>query len=326
MKAIVVDLEKEGHPLNWEEVEDPVCGPEDVLVDIHTTAVNRADLLQRAGQYPPPPGAPDYMGLEMAGIVAAVGKEAGAWLPGERVCGLLAGGGYAEQVVVPHRQLLPVPQEWDFVRAGAVPEVFLTAFVNLFMEGGLQEGETVLIHGGASGVGTAAIQLAREAGCRVLVTASSEEKLERCRTLGAELGVNYQERDFAEAVLEYTDGVDVVLDIAAADYLERNLNVLKLKGRLVCIALLSGNRAEIDLGLVLRQRLRLIGSVLRSRSLEEKGEIVHQFRRRFWSLLESGQIEPIIDTVLPIEQVERGHEILMNNANIGKVVLKVRES
>jgi putative PIG3 family NAD(P)H quinone oxidoreductase len=325
MKAIVVDQESAGQPLSWEEVEDPVCGAEEVLVDVYATAVNRADLLQRAGQYPPPAGAPEYLGLEMAGIVVEVGERVGKWQPGERVCALLAGGGYAEQVAVPQQQLMPVPEGWDFVRAGATPEVFLTAFVNLFMEGGLAKGETVLIHGGASGVGTAAIQLAREAGCRVLVTASHQDKLERCRQLGAEWGVNYKEQDFAAAVLEYCDGVDVVLDIAAADYLERNLEVLKLRGRLVCIALLTGNRAEIDLGLVLRKRLRVIGSVLRSRSLEEKAEIVHQFRRRFWPLLESGHIEPVIDTVLPISAAAQGHEILMKNANIGKVVLKIRD-
>ncbi len=325
MKAIVVDQEKEGQPLRWEEVEDPVYGDEEVLVDIHTTAVNRADLLQRAGQYPPPPGASEYLGLEMAGIVVETGEKVGKWQPGERVCALLAGGGYAEQVAVPQQQLMPVPEDWDFVRAGGMTEVFLTAFVNLFMEGGLETGETVLIHGGGSGVGTAAIQLAREVGCRVLVTASREDKLERCRELGAEWGVNYKERDFAEAVLEYCDGVDVVLDIAAADYLARNLEVLKLKGRLVCIALLTGNKAEIDLGLVMRKRLRVIGSVLRSRSLQEKAEIVHQFRRRFWTLLESGRVEPVIDTVLPISEAARGHEMLTNNANIGKVVLKVRE-
>ena len=325
MKAIVVHADSEDHSLHWEEVPDPGCGPEEVLVDIHATAVNRADLLQRAGRYPPPPGAPPYLGLEMAGIVAQVGDRVGEWLPGDRVCALLNGGGYAEQVVVPRQLLMRLPDEWDFVKAAAVPEVFYTAFVNLFMEAGLQQGETLLVHGGGSGVGTAAVQLAREAGCRVLVTAGTQAKLERCRTLGAEFGVNYKQRDFAEAILQHTDGVDVILDIAGGEYLERNLQLLKLKGRLVFIALLTGTRAQIDLGVVQRHRLRLIGSLLRSRTLEEKVEIAHQFKQRFWPLLEEGRIAPVIDAVLPIAEAEKAHQILAQNRNIGKVVLKVRD-
>ncbi len=324
MKAIVVDSTSQGHPLKWEEVPDPEYGPDEVLVDIHATSVNRADLHQRAGRYSPLPGAPPYLGLEMAGIVAEVGEHVGEWQPGDRVCALLGGGGYAEQVTVSHQLLMRLPDEWDFITGAAVVEVFYTAFVNIFMEAGLQPGETLLVHGGASGVGTAAIQLARQAGCRVLVTASTQAKLDRCMELGAEFGVNYRERDFAEAILQHTDGVDVVLDIAGGEYLERNLRLLKLKGRLVVIALLAGAHAQIDLGVVQSKRLRLIGSLLRSRSLQEKTEIVKEFKKRFWPLLVEGKIEPIIDTVLSITQAEEAHQILEQNRNIGKVVLTVR--
>ena len=325
MKAIVVDENSPDHSLQWQEVPEPEIGPEEVLVDVHATAVNRADLLQRAGSYPPPPGAPPYLGLEMAGIVAAAGAQAGGWNPGDRVCALLSGGGYAEQVAVPHSLLLRLPADWDFPRAAAVPEVFLTAYVNLFMEGCLQKGETVLIHGGGSGVGTAAVQLAAHAGCRVLVTAGTSAKLARCLELGAEFGTNYRERDFADAILEQTDGVDVVLDIAGATYLEPNLRLLRTKGRLVLIALLTGPRTEIDLSAVLMKRLRLIGSLLRSRPVSEKTEIVRAFKKQFWSHLEDGRIQPVIDTILPITRVEEGHQILEQNRNIGKVVLTVHQ-
>lgn len=325
MKAIVVDENSSDRSLHWREVPDPECGPEEVLVDIHATAVNRADLLQRAGHYPPPPGAPPYLGLEMAGSVGVVGEKAGEWSVGDRVCALLAGGGYAERIAVPSRLLLRLPDGWSFARAAAVPEVFLTAYVNLFLEARLQKGETVLIHGGGSGVGTAAVQLARQAGCRVLVTAGAEAKIRRCLELGAEFGVNYRERDFAEVILGRTDGVDVVLDIAGGDYLERNLRLLKLKGRLVFIALLSGHDARIDLRAVLTKRLRLIGSLLRSRPLEEKVEITRRFEEQFWPDLEEGRIQPVIDTVLPIVRAEEAHQILEQNRNIGKVVLAVRD-
>lgn len=324
MKAILVDSSTPERALRWEEVPDPVPGPGEVLVEVCATAVNRADLLQRAGTYPPPPGAPPYLGLEMAGVVAQAGEGVREWKRGDRVCALLAGGGYAEKVAVPQQLLVRLPEGWDFLKAAAFPEVFYTAFVNLFMEARLQPGEIALIHGGASGVGTAAIQLARQAGCRVVVTASTPAKRERCLELGAQLAIDYTERDFAEAVLERVGGVDVVLDISGGAYLERNLKVLTLKGRLVLIALLGGPAASIDLGMVLRKRLRLIGSLLRSRSLKEKTEIVQKFAERFWPLIEEGRIAPVIDTVLPITRTAEAHQILAENRNIGKVVLAVR--
>ena len=325
MKAILVDEQSPERALRWAEVPDPVPGPGEVLVDIHATAVNRADLLQRAGNYPPPPGAPPYLGLEMAGVVAGLGAGVKGWQPGERVCALLAGGGYAEGIAVPEQLLVRLPEDWNFAKAAAFPEVFYTAFVNLFMEAQLQPGESVLIHGGASGVGTAAIQLARAEGCRVAVTAGTPVKRTRCLELGAELAIDYRENDFAEVVLERLGGVDVVLDISGGAYLERNLKALNLKGRLVLIALLGGPAASIDLGLLLRKRLRLIGSLLRSRSLEEKTAIVQGFATRFWPLMVAGRIAPVIETVLPVQQAAEAHRLLAENRNIGKVVLTVRE-
>ncbi len=326
MKAIVVQADREDNPLSWEEVADPTPGPGEVLVNIHAAALNRADLMQRAGKYPPPPGAPEILGLDMAGQIAALGDNVTGWQVGDRVCALLAGGGYAEQVAVPHQMLMGIPDEWSYEQAAAIPEVFLTAFVNLFMEGCLRERECVLIHGGASGVGTAAIQLARLAGCRVVATAGTEEKVARCRELGAELAINYKEDDFYEYVMAHTNrkGVDLVLDMVGADYLERNLKLLKLRGRIVFIALLSGSQVEINLGLLLKNRLRLVGSLLRSRPLAEKVEIKERFMANFWSLLLNGTIAPIIDRVYPVEQAEEAHAYMANNQNIGKIILKVR--
>jgi len=325
LKAVCVDQEKDGFPLSWIEVPDPECGVGEVLVQIHATAVNRADLLQRAGNYPVPAGAPSYMGLEMAGVIAKVGDGVNGWQVGDRVCALLSGGGYAEKVCVPHELLMRIPDDWSFEQAAAVPEVFYTAFVNLFMEGELQTGETVLIHGGASGVGTAAIQMAHQAKCKVIATAGRDDKVARCLALGADVAINYKVRNFAEAVKAVApDGVDVILDISGGEYLERNVSLLKRKGRLVIIALLGGAKAEINLGLMLRNRLRVIGSVLRSRSLEEKVAIKTGFETRFWPLFVNGTVQPIIDTVLPIEQVSDAHDILKNNLNIGKVIMTVR--
>ncbi len=326
MKAIVIQTEAEGRPLAWQETAAPDYAGDEVLVDVDAAALNRADLMQRAGKYPPPPGASEILGLEMAGRIARLGTNVTGWHVGDRVCALLPGGGYAEQVAVPAAMLMPVPAGWSDEQAAALPEVFLTAFVNMFMEAGLQKGETVLIHGGASGVGTAAIQLAREAGCRVFVTAGTPEKLTRCRELGAELAINYKEQDFARQIEGHTQGagVDVILDMVGAAYLERNLQVLKTKGRLVIIATLGGVKTEIDLRVLMGKRLRVIGSVLRSRSLAEKIEIKEQFMARFWPALVSGAIRPVVDSVYPIQQAGQAHQVMVENKNIGKIILKVR--
>ncbi len=323
MKAIIVANDAE-RTLSWQDVPEPTCSPHQALVDIHATAVNRADLLQRSGNYPPPDGAPPYMGLEMSGKITAVGDDVDNFRPGDRVFGLLTGGGYAEQVAVPATHLLPLPDERDFAWGAAIAEVFLTSFTNLFIEAGLQEGETVLIHGGASGVGTAAIQLCREAGCKVLITAGTNAKIARCRELGADLAINYKEQDFAEAVLAHADGVDVILDIAGADYLARNIRLLKLRGRLVVIALLTGANAQIDLQPMMVKRLRLIGSVLRSRSDGEKTAIIAAFKKRFWPMLVDGTMQTVVEEILPIEHAADAQAILAKNRNIGKVILQVR--
>jgi putative PIG3 family NAD(P)H quinone oxidoreductase len=323
MKAIIIQSDQENQPLAWQDVPAPAYSADEVLVDIHATALNRADLAQRAGHYPPPPGASDILGLEMAGRIAAVGANVSGWQIGDRVCALLSGGGYAEQVNTPVSMLMPIPDAWSYEQAAAVPEVFLTAYVNLFMEAGLQPGESVLIHGGASGVGTAAIQLAHQSGCRVFTTAGSEDKVTRCRQLGADIAINYKTEDFEDRLQAEGQGVDVILDFIGGAYLDKNVRLLKLRGRLVFIATLGGNKAEINIGLLMGKRLRLIGSVLRSRSLAEKAEIKEKFMAQFWPLLLDGTIQPVIDSICPIEQANEAHRRMAENKNIGKIILKV---
>ncbi|MBH54883.1 MAG: NADPH:quinone oxidoreductase [Opitutaceae bacterium] len=323
MKAICVDPDT--LEISWQEVPDPKPKEGEVVIDIHASAINRADLLQRAGNYPVPPGASTYMGLEAAGVISELSEGVTDWQVGDRVCTLLGGGGYAERVATPASLLIRIPEDWDFEKAAAVPEVFYTAYLNLFIEGELKEGETVLIHGGASGVGTAGIQMAKRAGCRVLVTAGRPNKCKYCKELGADVAVNYKEDDFESAIRQVSpDGVDVILDITAAAYLKPNINLLRTRGRLVIIALLTGAKAEINLAQLMRDRKRVIGSVLRPRSLEEKIEIHDRFENRFWPDLLSGAIQPIIYKTVPIEETEAAQNILTNNENIGKVILKVR--
>ncbi|MBX3016086.1 MAG: NAD(P)H-quinone oxidoreductase [Caldilineaceae bacterium] len=327
MKAIQVDTTKTERPLLWQATAAPSCGPDEVLVDIHATALNRADLLQRAGNYPPPPGASDILGLEMAGVIAQCGANVQGWQVGDRVCALLPGGGYAEQVSVPQQMLMPVPTGWSLIQAAGLPEVYLTAFVNLYMEANLQAGETVLVHGGASGVGTAAIQLLKASGNPVIITASSTDKGAACTQLGAELAINYRTEDFVERALAFTagQGVDVIMDMVGADYLARNLSLLKLKGRLVFISTLSGTKTEIDLRHLMGKRLRLIGSVLRSRTLAEKITIKENFMTRFWPAVEAGLLQPVIDRIYPITQANEAHQRMAENRNIGKLILQIRD-
>lgn len=324
MKAILVQTDREGHPLLWGDMPDPVPAAGEVLVDIYATALNRADLLQRQGNYPPPAGASPVMGLEMAGEIRALGDGVTGWAVGDRVCALLPGGGYAEQTTVPQSMLMPIPANWTYAQAAAVPEVFYTAFVNLFMEAELTAGETVLIHGGASGVGTAAIQLVHRAGNKVITTAGTPEKVARCRELGADLAINYREADFAEIIKAETDGVDVILDMVGGSYFQRNLDLLRLRGRLVFIASLGGSKVEFHIGQLMGKRARLIGSVLRSRSLAEKVAIKEAFMARFWPDLEAGHIVPVIDRSFPIPEAEAAQAYMAANRNIGKIVLDVR--
>lgn len=315
----------ENRSLYLAECPAPKYDRDDVLIKIHATAVNRADLLQRRGHYPPPPGASEILGLEAAGEIIAVGKNVAGWQAGDRVCCLLAGGGYAELVNCHCDMLLPIPANITFEQAAALPEAFYTAYANLFGEARLRAKEIVLIHAGASGVGTAAIQLARYAGALVIVTAGSEEKLSRCLELGANHAINYKSDDFVERVRKITNGlgVDVILDCIGASYLAQNLSLLKRKGRLVLIGLMGGATAEIDLALVLRQRLQVVGSVLRSRPLDEKIALTRHIRRKVLPLLSNGLFQVVIDNIFPLAEAGQAHAHVAVNRNIGKVVLRV---
>jgi putative PIG3 family NAD(P)H quinone oxidoreductase len=325
MRAVVVTEPGGPEVLAWRDVPDVRPKPGEVLVDVAASAVNRADLLQRQGHYDPPPGAPPYLGLECSGRVAAVGDGVDGWAVGTAVCALLAGGGYAEQVAVPAGQLLPIPAGVDVVAAAALPEVTCTVWSNVFMLAGLRPGETLLAHGGGSGIGTMAIQLARHVGARVAVTAGSAEKLARCRDLGAEVLVNYREQDFVEAVRAATGGhgADVVLDLIGAKYLARNVEVLAPNGRLVVIGLQGGTKAELDLGLLLRKRAAVLATALRARPAEEKAAIVASVRENVWPLLESGAVRPVVDQVLPMAEAAEAHRVLESGEAFGKVVLTV---
>lgn len=327
MRAILIE---DDGGLRWGETPDPALRNGEVLVEVHATALNRADLSQRAGRYPPPPGESEILGLELSGIVRELGPGADAspFRPGDRVCALVAGGGYAELAAVPASLLMPVPQGWSFAQAAALPEVFLTAFLNLFLEAGLRPGERVLVHGAGSGVGTAAIQLAARAGCTVHATAGRGDKLELARELGATQAIDYTKEDFAAAVRARLEadgaaGVDVVLDMVGGPYLARELPLLATGGRIVFIATLGGAAAELDIRALMSRRARLIGSTLRSRPTEEKARIRDAFVERFWDDLETGRIAPVIDRVLPVERAEEAHEVMRANDNLGKIVLEV---
>lgn len=308
--------------LTWSEVPDPVPGEGEVLVDVAASAVNRADIAQRQGHYAPPPGASEYPGLECSGTVAALGPgtEDAGWSVGDAVCALLSGGGYAEKVAVPVGQLLPVPEGVDPVEAASLPEVACTVWSNLVMVGGLRAGETVLIHGGGSGIGTFAIQFARALGARVAVTAGSEEKLERCRELGAEITVNYRTEDFAGRMREI-GGADLVLDIMGGSYLDANLRSLATNGRLAIIALMGGRRAEVDLGRMLAKRLSVHATTLRSRPLDEKTAIVAGVLEQVWPLVEQGVIRPVIDRSVPMRNAAEAHRVMESSAHTGKILL-----
>lgn len=324
MRAIVVRGEKGNPQLVWEEVAGVPYGPDEVLVDVRATAVNRADLSQARGNYAPPPGASDILGLEVAGVIREVGAAVAGWAPGDRVCALLTGGGYAEQVAVPAGMLLRLPDGWSFVQGAAVPEVWYTAYINLFDEGQLKAGETALIHAGASGVGTAAVQLAVDAGARAFATAGSAGKVAYCGELGA-TGINYKEQDFLAEVMAGTagQGVDVILDPIGGSYLPRNIEALRLFGRLVNIGLLGGAKGELDMGQLLRKRLRIVGSLLRPRPLEEKIAVTRRFAAEVMPKLADGRLRPIIDTTFPITEAQAAHEYVRENRNIGKVILEL---
>lgn len=318
-------IEIEGDALVWTDAPDLQPGVGEILIRNHATAVNRADLAQRSGAYPPPPGASPVLGLECAGIVEAVGEGVQRWQVGDRVCALLAGGGYAQQVLCPAGQALPIPDGVELADAAALPEVFATAYLNLYMEGAAQVGERFLLHAGASGVGTAGIQLARAFGNPVWVTAGNAEKIERCVALGAEAGHDRNSGSFAAAVKKWTDGagMDVILDPVGGAYLQDNLRSLAVDGRLVVIGLMGGPKAELELGLAMVKRLRVIGSTLRARPVAAKAMVMEALERRVWPQIAAGAISPIIEARLPITEAQRAHELIASNDTVGKVLLTI---
>ncbi|MHB1432921.1 MAG: NAD(P)H-quinone oxidoreductase [Streptosporangiaceae bacterium] len=325
MRAITITSPGGPDVLQITEVPDPVPAAGEVLIDIAAAGLNRADLLQRQGMYPPPPGAPEYPGLECAGTIAALGAGVTGWQVGDEVCALLAGGGYAEQVTVPASQVLPVPAGLSVTEAAALPEVACTVYSNVVQVAGLRAGETLLVHGGASGIGTLAIQLGKALGARVACTAGSQAKLDRCRELGADLAIGYRDTDFVSAVSEFTGGrgADVILDIMGAAYLDRNVAALAQDGRLVIIGLQGGTRAEIDLSVMLRKRASLHATSLRSRPVEQKAAIVAGVRDVVWPLVAAGRIRPVIDATVPLAEAARAHVMLEDGQHVGKILLAV---
>jgi NADPH2:quinone reductase len=304
----------------------PSAGPGEVLIAVAAAGVNRPDVMQRKGAYPPPRGASDIPGLEVAGTIAEVGEFGDhAWRPGDRVCALVSGGGYAEYCVAPAPQCLPVPAGMDLVRAAAIPETFFTVWTNVFERGRLQAGEAALIHGGSSGIGTTAIQLARAFGARAFATAGSTEKCAACERLGAARAINYRDDDFVAAIRDLTHGrgVDLILDMVGGEYLPRNLQVLAVDGRLVQIALIGGAQSQINMAGVLQRRLTITGSTLRPRTVAEKGAIADALRERVWPLLDSGAVAPVIYQTFPLRAAAAAHRVMESSAHIGKLVLTV---
>ncbi|KPH81216.1 NAD(P)H-quinone oxidoreductase [Bosea vaviloviae] len=303
----------------------PQPGPGQVLIAVAAAGINRPDCLQRAGGYPPPPGATQIPGLEISGHIAAVGEGVAESRIGEAVCALVISGGYAQYAVADEPLCLPVPKPLSLLEAGGLPETYFTVYDNVFTRGRLKKGETILIHGGSSGIGSTAIQLARHAGATVYATAGSAEKCAFCRSLGAQEAIDYRATDFVEEVKRLTDkqGVDVVLDMVGGSYIQRNINILALEGRLVQIAFLQSSKADLDLMNVMLRRLTLTGSTLRARSVALKAEIAAQLRRDVWPLLEAGTVKPIIHATFPLEQARQAHELMESSAHLGKIMLEV---
>jgi putative PIG3 family NAD(P)H quinone oxidoreductase len=320
-----IEIERPGGPDVMRPARRPAPRPArgEVLVRVGAAGVNRPDIMQRLGHYPPPAGASDIPGLEVAGTVTALGADTPRWRVGDRVCGLVAGGGYAEYCVVPGEHCLPIPRGLSIVEAAAIPETFFTVWTNVFERGRLTDGEWLLVHGGTSGIGTTAIQLGRAFGARVIATAGTEPKCDACLRLGAERAINYRDRDFVAEVKGSTGGrgVDVILDIVGGDYVARNLDALALDGRLVQIGLIGGSAARLSLVPVLRQRLTITGSTLRPRSVQEKGAIARALEARVWPLLEAGTVKPVIHARFPLERAAEAHRALERGDHIGKIVL-----
>jgi len=323
MRAVVCNGAGGVDVMSVGEIPDPEPAYDEVVIDVAAAGVNRADLLQRQGHYPPPPGAPVTLGMECSGVISAVGSEVRDWQVGDQVCALLAGGGYAERVAVPVPQLMPVPDGVDLVSAAALPEATATVWWNVFMTAHLAEGETLLVHGGASGIGTMAIQLAVAHKARVLCTVGSIHKMDYCTRLGADVAINYREADFESVVREATNraGADVILDIIGAKYLEPNVRSLAYDGRLVVIGLQGGSSANLDIGRLWSRGASITGTRLRSRSVEEKGRILAEVVGHVWPLVAAKKVKPIVYEVLPFDEVRRAHQILEQSVHVGKVLL-----
>jgi putative PIG3 family NAD(P)H quinone oxidoreductase len=322
-----IEIAESGGPEVLRPVERPVPMPEadEILIAVAAAGVNRPDVVQRLGLYPPPPGASDLPGLEVAGTVAAVGEGVTQWREGDRVCSLIAGGGYAEYATAPAPQVLPLPSGFDMIRAAGIPETFFTVWSNIYDRGHLTAGESILIHGGSSGIGTTAIQLACEFGATAYVTVGSAEKAAFCEKLGAAKAINYREQDFVEEIKALTDGagVDVILDMIGGDYLPRNIRVLSPDGRLLQIALMGGAKGELDLGRVMTRRLTVTGSTLRPRPVEVKGAIAGSLLAHVWPLFEAGKVGPVIHQTFPLAEASKAHELMESSSHIGKIILTV---
>ncbi|MCQ9133862.1 NAD(P)H-quinone oxidoreductase [Streptomyces hilarionis] len=323
MYAITIPEPGGPEALVWDEVPDPVPGEGEVLVEVVAGAVNRADILQRQGFYDPPPGASRYPGLECSGRIAAIGPGVSGWNIGDEVCALLAGGGYAEKVAVPAGQLLPVPDGVDLRQAAALPEVTSTVWSNVFMIAHLRPGETLLVHGGSSGIGTMAIQLAKAVGARIAVTAGTKEKLDQCAELGADILINYREQDFVAELKQATAGAgaDVILDNMGAKYLDRNVQALAVNGRLAIIGMQGGAKAELNIGALLGKRAAISATSLRARPLEEKAAIVAAVREHVWPLVAAGRVRPVVDREVPMNDAAAAHRVVEESSHIGKVLL-----
>jgi putative PIG3 family NAD(P)H quinone oxidoreductase len=323
MRAVVITSPGEPDVLKLTEVPDPVPGPGEVLVNVAAAGVNRADVLQRMGFYPPPPGAPPYPGLECSGRITALGAGVTVWQPGDEVCALLGGGGYAEQVAVPQGQLLPVPDGVSLIDAAGLPETACTVYATVFQQARLTPGETILVHGGAGGIGTMAIQLAKSFGARVICTAGTPAKLERCTELGADLAVSYVRDDFVSAVDVFTGGrgADVILDIVGGPYLARNVAALATAGRLLVVSTQGGSSAELDLQMIMRKRASILASTLRARPPAEKAAIVAGVREQVWPLISAGRVRPVTDRVLPMADAAEAHRVLEQGTHVGKILL-----
>ena len=325
MKVIEVARPGDSSVLEMGERPIPVPKSEEVLIKVVAAGMNRADVMQRNGHYPPPPGTTDILGLEVSGTVVASAPDAVGFSAGDEVCALLAGGGYAEYCTAPASSCLPVPRSLSLVSAAAVPETFFTVWTNVFMRGKLKKGEKILVHGGTSGIGTTAIQLALAFGAKVGATAGNDDKCEACIDLGADRAINYRTKDFVEEVLDWTDGrgVDLILDIIAGDYVPKNIKCLAVEGRMVIIATQGGLKTELNVLPIMMKRLTITGSTLRPRTVEQKAEIARELLEQAWPLLEDGGVSPVIDSVFSLDQVREAHQRMESGSHIGKILLQM---